>query len=63
MEERSYAFEVPIAFSQVNVDERFVLDWSHAYDSRPHVVAAQINSWISDLLSDLLGALTWGFNC
>jgi len=63
MEERIYAFEVPIAFSQVNVDERFVLDWSHADDSRPHVVAVRIFSRISDVLSDLLGALTWGFNC
>ncbi len=63
MEECLYAFEVPIAFSQVNVDERFVLDWSHFDDSRPHVVAVQTFSRIDDLLSDQLGALTWGFNC
>jgi len=63
MEGCLYAFEVPVAFSQINVDERFVLDWSHADASRPHVVAARIFSRISDLLSDLLGALTWGFNC
>jgi hypothetical protein len=50
MEERSYAFEVPIAFSQVDVDERFVLNRPHADDSRPHVVAARMSSRISDLL-------------
>lgn len=61
MEEHLYAFEVPIAFSQVDVDERFVLDWAHADDSRPHVVIVQVFSGISDFPSDvlrLLGALT-----
>lgn len=57
MEEHPYAFEVPIAFSQVDVDERFVLDWAHADDSRAHVVVVQIFSGISDFLSDVLELL------